>query len=660
MSKKKRPRHKPFKLLPDLLLGGLAEAETLMERKRWAEARDVLEELDRLYPERLEVLTELTHVNLELGDTRGHLWACERLSRIVPPDPDITLTLAGSSLLNGYPARALLAFRRFVELWPRHEQAAETRQRMVSLSALLDDMLKDFGEHGEDGLEIAALHEEARLCLEHGKWKQGRRAAETILSRRPNFIPALNNLSQMAFLEGEWEEAVQLAERVLALDPANFHALGNAARYLYLSDRTDEATQRAAQFKELKTDSPDSWTKKLETLASLGDDEGVLEVFREAERTGAADEAILHHWAAVALMRSGREDEARKRWRTALKLDPGLELAQENVDDLRQPAGQRHAPWPLAFNNWLSRGAVEDLYKMVEPAARRHDEKGLKRGAQRFVEKHPEVIRLVPVLLDRGDPAAREFALRVTMMTEHPEMLAALRDFALSQRGPDAMRLQAANVAADAGLLPAGEVRLWITGKWQELMLMGFEIHYEPVMKLRPKAARLVTDALMELREGGGEEAESLLKRALEIEPDSPAILNNLAAAYELQGRKDEAMALEREIHERFPDYLFTRVGLARKHIADGQLDEAAALLNPLLARRRIHIAEYSALCQVQIELLHAQKNTEGARSWLEMWAGADPEHPGIAQWRLRLGRGLKEKLSAMNAMLTGGSPRRR
>lgn len=639
--------------MPEQLIVGLDQARAMMRRKRWLEAREILEPLDRRYPDRPEVLAELVNVYLELEDMSHHQWACERILKHTLPDPDLMLALAGSYLLNFRPALSLLTFRSFLKQWPDHEEAAKVRQEITSLGAKMDDLLAELGEAGEEGLEIAAMHEQVQSLLEQGKYSQGRKVAEKLLSRRPNFVPVLNNLSQMYFIEGSEEQAINTAQRVLDLDPENFHALSNLTRYLYLSGRTDEAARRAAQLKALKSNAEDAWIKKAEALSYMGDDQGVLEVFKEAAQTGAMEDPLLHHLAAVAAMRLGREDEARAHWRRALKLAPGFELAKENMEDLRQRAGQRHAPWAFMINNWVQQKTIEDLFKVVESASRRKDEKVMKRAVQRYLNQHPEVVRLIPILLNRGDPQGREFAMRTALMSETPEMLAALRDFALGQCGPDEMRFEAANAASAAGLMPAGTVRLWMQGEWRDLLLFGFELHDDPIYRHRPNVAQLLADGTRALHDGKVEQAERLLKQALEIEPDSPDILNNLAIAYEMQGRSAEALSLEREIHQRHPDYLFARVGLARKSIADGRLDEAEALLKPLLSRRRLHFSELAALCHAQIELFVAQNNTDAARSWLEMWAGADPDHPGIAHWRAILGKNLKEKLSGWRSLLS-------
>jgi hypothetical protein len=167
-------------------------------------------------------------------------------------------------------------------------------------------------------------------------------------------------------------------------------------------------------------------------------------------------------------MRLGRESEAHQHWQSALKLSPGYNLSLANLADLRRPIGERHAPWAFGFGNWLPPPIRNDLAAQLEAVPSADDEAAITQAAQRFLNRYPEVIGLVPLLLDRGDPEAREFALRLAQTSGTPELLAALRDFALSQRGPDTMRREAARAAAEAGLLE-GPVRMWLEGEWREV-----------------------------------------------------------------------------------------------------------------------------------------------------------------------------------------------
>ncbi len=137
------------------------------------------------------------------------------------------------------------------------------------------------------------------------------------------------------------------------------------------------------------------------------------------------------------------------------------------------------------------------------------------------------------------------------------------------------MRLRAARAASEAGLLPDGPVRTWVRGKWQDTIHYQFDITWEPMNRLSPAVAEILATATRAVRKNKPEEAERLLLQALELAPDTPEVLNNLAVAYERQGRKDEALALIRRIHEDYPDYFFGNITMANVATSQGAFDEA-------------------------------------------------------------------------------------
>ncbi len=73
---------------------------------------------------------------------------------------------------------------------------------------------------------------------------------------------------------------------------------------------------------------------------------------------------------------------------------------------------------------------------------------------------------------------------------------------------------------------------------------------------------------------------------------------------------------------------------------------EAKGLLDPMLEWERFHVNEFANFCAAQAELYLADSNPTAARSWIEMWAGVDPDNPEIKEWRRRLDRpGLRERI---------------
>jgi tetratricopeptide (TPR) repeat protein len=646
MAKKKHTVSRPSALVrvPQQLLSELDEADALIRRKQWTEARELLESLDRRYPNRPEVLGMLVNANYDLKDMHGYQRACERLIKLLPNDPDVTVGLAGAYLTNFRPALALRTFRRFVERWPDDPRAAHAHGTIAELEAAMPELLAEVELSGEEGMRVAILHEEMQSALGQGDAAQVRKISEQLLRLQPEFPPALNNMSQAFFMQSQLDQAIATARRVLAFAEHNVHALSNLTRYLCLKGQVDEAREWGEHLKRAEGPAAEMWLKQAEALSYLGDDEGVLEAFRGAERTGELNpprgNPLLYHLAAVAALRLGHEAEARRYWQQAFKHAPGMAFVQENLDDLRKPVGERDGPWSFAFGYWLTPKAISDLNTLVVAPAQRKGDQAFAISVRRYLQRHPEVAAVIPLLLDRGDPAARQFALMAAKTAQTPELLAALRDFALGQRGPDNLRHQAAQAADEAGLFPDRRVRMWLKGEWRELILMGFEISGEAENPLGPKVAPLMSKAMEALHARQGAKAEQLLEQAIVLGPDEPSLLNNLALAYEQQGRHAEAEALTREIHERFPDYLFARIALARLHMRDGDLDAAEELIKPLLARRKLHYIEATALFGAQVDLSIAQGNTDAARTWLDIWAGMDQDNPEIARRRLILEAG--------------------
>lgn len=643
MAKQKRQRQTAVPK-PTAIARPLAEAVKLLPSEPWTEARDTLVELDRSSSRQPDALLTLLETYRTRQDYARYQQTAERLRTLLPDDPDVVCNLVGAYLVTAYPLLAMRTFREYLQRWPEHPRAGESRQAMDDLEASMDDTLAEMGLHGERGRELGTLHEEARALIDLGKYAEARRIEERVLAAKADFPPALNNISLTYGAEGDLGRAISTAQQVLRLAPDNFHALSNLTRYCCLLGRVDEATEWATRLKAVESTALDVWSKKAEALSYLGDDTGVLDAFHGAERAGQLQAHLgapmLYHLAAVAEYRLGREREARRHWEQALKLAPGYDLAQTNVDDLRRPVAERHAPWPFPFGNWLSDQTLQNLVARVEAGAARagrRDADAVTRLTIRYMEEHPAITALVPLLLDRGDPAGREFAVRLARLLRTPALLQALHDFALSQRGPDALRNEASAAASEAGLVPPGPVRMWLQGEWREVLRMDFEITPAPQGHHSPEVERLLREAIAALREDQGERAEPLLRQALAIEPDAPEIWNNLAVVYSLRGQEDEAMAITQRLHQQFPEYLFARVSLARNHLLDGQVEEAKALLEPLRTRKRFHVSEFAAYSQAQIELCLAQGQQDGARTWLKLWKDVDPDNPQILEWTVRL-----------------------
>lgn len=401
---------------------------------------------------------------------------------------------------------------------------------------------------------------------------------------------------------------------------------------LVRAGRVDEAREIGVRLKASATER-DAWGTVAAALSFLGDDEGVLEAYEGARAAGAlgtaANVPLLDHLAAVAMARLGRVGEARYHWGQVLKVSPSDTVATRNLEDLSAPIESRNGPWAFEIHEWIEPAVLQDVANIVTRFESR-DDAALTRELRRYVAGHPELPRLVPILLERGDPFGRGFALHLANTLATPETLAALRDFAFSRNGTDRDRLRALGVVQDRGLLEGNILRVWQEGEWREIEPINFEIVEDEPRPHGPEVMKLAGRATRALREGRPEDALGVLLRATALEPDAPDLLNNLAATYTQLGRTDEAAALVREIHQFHPDYFFGQVGVAQLETRARRFAASHQILDALASRRRYSKSEFVALSLAEIEVFLAEKNPDAARSWLDLVASVDPEHPSI------------------------------
>jgi tetratricopeptide (TPR) repeat protein len=348
---------------------------------------------------------------------------------------------------------------------------------------------------------------------------------------------------------------------------------------------------------------------------------------RIAESPDDADPVgpMTHHLAGAAAQRLGLDDAAQRYWKEALRLAPDFSLTKDNLEDLKRPIGERNGPWSFTLVHWIDAATLREGAKLLAAPD--------SPGPEGVLQQYPCLELLAPILLERGDEPSRLFAITLAKAARTPALLAALREFALSKHGTDEMRLVAASAAAEAGLIESGKQRMWLRGEWTEATALGFEIYHEPTPRTYSEEVLRLAERAMEAIYVNPARAVELLKQALRMAPDAPDLLNNLANAYRLQGRPAEADALILDLRARFPDYFFGIVGVSHILRGEGRLDEAEELLKPLTATDRMHISEFTALAQAQVELLMAREDPGTARHWYDMWRRVSPDHPGLARY---------------------------
>lgn len=626
----------------------LRQADTYAEAENWQGALGILVPLSQQCPEERSVWEFLFDASFEGGDMRLYQKACERLFEITGSG-DYAYSLGGAYLHNMHPLMALYIWRQALTLDPKNQIAAEVRKTIKRLEPIEKEALANLGLTAPEGLEIARQHERGQVYLEQGEYREARQAEEAVLESDPDFIPARNNLSLISWMEKDGDLAIATAQEVLDREPDNIHALSNLIHFRVLCGNVDAAKPYADRLKASHADAWDGWTKKVEGLSYLADDAGVVEVWQQAQATqieSSAASAQFYHLSAVALARMGEEKKAIAQWKKALARNPGMPIAKENLKDIRQPIGQRHGAWPFAWRQWLMPDTTEKLQKLMMTNVNAKKVDKLIDKFRAFFEGHSDFVAMLPRLLERGGPAGQDFLVSTIQQLKTPELLAIIKDFALGQSGTDNMRLEAAQLAEEANLMPSGTVSLWMGGEWRDMMLKTFTFYEEPPSRHSKEVEQLAEPAFLLIQQDGKQqaiEAEGLLREAIALTTEeAPDLMNNLAIALLQQGRDDEANELIHDIVVRYPDYIFASVSIARQYLADGDLEAAEEILKPFLSRDRFHVMEFGSFSVAYIGLLVEKKQQDAARSWFDVWEKVYPTDPNLAYWRSRLKRGLR------------------
>lgn len=645
------------KQLPRKAWKRLEEAWYLLDEGEYEEGYGLLLELADRFPANVEVLGTLVELAVEAQEWVLIARNCRELLPYLRGNERAVVLhnlLVAYARMN-YAGLAYEAGKALVEQHPEYEDIEEIRALLSAtrqfLGEQVPEILVDPEGTAEERAEVFVRHDRVRFYLESGQLEEAIRVGEQLMKQAPQLLAVHNNVSMAHFNRGNTERAVEVAEGVLEAAPDNFNALANLVRYKFLTGMFEEAEAYAERLMQVEDDNPDLEAKRAEALAYLGDDEGVRNAYRRAKRRGGTISALFLHLAAAAHYRLGNEKKAWKLWEEAVEKYPSMEMAQNALADRYGVVEEREVPWYWPIPYWIPAILNNELEPLLGPRAKRINDRRFQQKLKQIRDKYPYLVKLMPHILERGDQGAREVMFLLAQTWESPDVAEVLFEFARGRYGSDLFRLEIMTYLSKHYpelMPPDGMVKIWTRGEQHEVRLMNYEIYSEPEVPEDRSQDLIEKDvkAMDFLMEGRAEEAEALLKEMIEADPDFPSAYNQLVVAYDMQGRREDVRRLGKEILQRFPDYFFGRANMARLLASEGDIDEAKALLDPLVDRKRLHVTEFQALAQANMELLLAEKNIAAARSWLYMWMEVvGEEDPNVTYWRRRIDGPSKDEV---------------
>jgi tetratricopeptide (TPR) repeat protein len=604
------------------------------------EALHLLDLLANRFPKSAAVAEVELGVYGRVGDHARASRAAKRLLKQVPQNPEAMYGYADAALRCFRVSLALIQFRKFLDRWPHHELTGRAQEAIEVCESESRRRVKVANEQGgldlefeNGGLEFYARHEESLEQLESHNLAQAIELLEQNIEQQPRFMSSRNNLAICHFYQGDLEEAVRTARATCEIAPDNRFAEANLIKIEFLSGNPEKANELAGVAMADPPKDQDPFTALVESFGYLGRDEDLIALSEMLDQVTPLDDDkqadLLHHFA-VAHFRLGDKSEAERLWAACLDNDPNHDDALENLDDIDMENG--HAAWSHKINKWLPKPFMEAMVKRYEnstvPVA----------GA--LASDNPVVATVVPALLDRGDPVAREFALNFAMGDGTPPMLAALKDFAFGTRGPDALRHKALTRLKEKSIVDAGPHRFYSRGSWTEIKLIGFEITDEPIESELWKS-ELMEHGYWAMREGEWDEAEEVFRQVLDREPDCPSARYNLAGLWQRRQRGDELERAKKEIrqiHADHPDYAFAALALAIDEADSGEMEIAKKLIGNVFQSPKLHISEAMMLLTTQVQVALFDDDPDTAESALKMMCQiAHEDDPRVAQLRERI-----------------------
>jgi tetratricopeptide (TPR) repeat protein len=462
--------------------------------------------------------------------------------------------------------------------------------------------------------ESKRLFEEGLALVESGEGRQGIPFLERSIRLAP-FIPQPhNNLALAHFMEGEVEKAIRIAERVYReIDPGNTYALGSLYHFhIVLGDR-EEADRILDRIARSTPRDGYGVFKMCEAFARARKHEEVLKA--SSNPLWIEVGPPISFFRGTALANLGRYDEARPH------------IAEGRLDPMHGDRAKRYlrlidrgiGPQTLD-GDWSYLEALEwiprSFLKRIETDERARSFPGM-------------VHALVAMLND--DPAKGDVPVKMLGALATPEAREVLRKVAFGTFGTEEVRMKALFELQKLDEVRNGdEVEVWHDEGWRGVRTQKVEVTDEAVSFIPAGLEDAMGELVEALRAKDWSRAERIGRGLVEKAPDCPMALNNLATAVHGRGRREEAEALLRKAMDLDPSYLFAAASLISFLLASGRAEEAREVLKKAVVPPKVHPDAYVSYLIACSNVACTLLEFDGAMNVLKMAKDIDPDSEAI------------------------------
>jgi putative PEP-CTERM system TPR-repeat lipoprotein len=629
---------------------------------KMTEARDAIQEVERLTPDFLPARLLAGAVYFRLGDQiqaqtnlskvlerdpkhvmarrllvmsyvaqRDATRAVDTLEPLLEAQPDApeTLALAGQTyLLAGDYERAAGYFEKQVQKSPEDARAM-TRLGISRLAAgEIDRGLTDLGDASQMDAELsyadfarvtALLSEQkfddalaAQAALEKklpdnpltynlrggimigkGDLNAARAAFRKALELNPDFLPAATNLARLAFRDGKADEARAIYQGMLERNPKRADVLMSLAE-IELADGSDEATIRKYLERAIEA-APRMIAPRVrlvDYLLQRNRRSDALAVARDAQAVAPEHPGVLRAMGH-ALMANGNFEQAVTAFqKRADQLSSNADAQLDLGRGLYMAGNQRAAEQALNRARALDPRQI-DTYQLLVAIAMKD-------------KRLDEAERLAKELQKRDPESGLGYLFEGDVIAGRGQWKASValfeKSFKLSPNVLTAVKLHSALVRSER-LAEAQKVASdWLAKNPDDLTMKSYlaeyaltnqqyeqaQTLYQEILAKAPESASVLNNLAWVASQRKDPKAMDYARRALELAPESPAILDTAGMIEVEQGDVAAGVRKVEKAASLAPNAPAIKLNLARAYIKAGRADDARKLLNTLVSEHPV------------------------------------------------------------------------
>ena len=543
-------------------------------------ARETIEPVLDQNPDDATALALMSRIEMNAGNTTEAIGHLQRLAELRPDDPEAQFELGRGLLRTGEVDAGQKALDQALELNPEDQRVGATAVISHLQSGEYERALETARKMAEEQPDTPlpwTLQALAHLAQEDQE--TAREALEEAISRAPGDPAARHYLARLEARAGNMDAAREHYRAVLDAHEGHSQTLLALARLEARVGNTGEARDLLLQAHQGDESALEPRVLLGRLRMEEGDAEGALDILTDSSgnipnRPEALEVAGRAH---LVLGQPARAIGVLSRWVDQAPETPQahflLARAYSRAGDSEEAV--RQIERVLEFDD----GNAQALMLLARAKRRGGDNE----EARELIERLPDEVRDSPfVLRDRailarraGDTEQAVTLYRQLLEAEPSGSTAVALARALERSGATGEAVAVLEDWTEAHpedtdtLLTLGD---FYTGMEREQEAIDA---YRGVLEAEPDSVRGLNNLAWLLRERAPDEAAELAERAVELQPDNPAVRDTLGMVRLASGEPEAALEHLRRAVEGAPDTPILRYHLARALVEAGQQDDA-------------------------------------------------------------------------------------